>query len=197
MRVIVESLLLIFFLASCSSTAEESRYRDTENLERPPTVVNSSPTREQRAVDNSSIPRKKDSTGLGSDVYQGSPTQLTIKQPFGDAWNTLNRALKQSGIKITDHERDKGLYYVTQAQDKDENTGFFAKATSFFSADPTIYLLTVKGDGEETTVTATVANASEQSSAAAKDGTPEHTAQSPEDLLQLLFNTLHDKLEEE
>ncbi len=195
MRVIVESLLLIVFLASCSSTAEESRYRDTENLERPPVVI-TSPTKEQRAVDNSSIPRKKDSTGLGSDVYQGSPTQLTIKQPFGDAWNTLSRALKQSGIKITDHERDKGLYYVTQAQDKDESTGFFAKATSFFSADPTIYLLTVKGDGEETTVTATVANASEQSSAAAKDGAPEHTAQSPEALLQILFNTLHDKLEE-
>jgi uncharacterized lipoprotein len=193
---IVKSLLLIVFLVSCSTTEEESRYRDTESLERPP-IVTSSPTKEQRTVDTSSIPKRKDSTGLGSDVYQNSPTQLTIKQPFGDTWNILGRALKQSDIKITDHERDKGLYYVTQAQDREENTGFLAKATSFFSDDPTIYLLTVKGDGEETTVTATVANASEQSSAAAKDGAPEPAAQSPEDLLQLLFNTLHDKLEEE
>ncbi len=196
MSVIVKSLLLMVFLVSCGTT-EESRYRDTEFLERPPTVVNSSPTREQRAVDNSSIPKKKDRSGLGSDVYQNSPIQLTIKQPFGDAWNTLSRALKQSGIKITDHERDKGLYYVTQAQDKEDSTGFFAKVGSFFSTDPTIYLLSVKGDGEATIVTATVANASEQSSAAAKDGAPEPAAQSPEDLLQLLFNTLHDKLEEE
>lgn len=195
MRVIVKSLLLIVFLVSCGTT-EESRYRDTESLERPP-VVTTSPSREQRVVDNSSIPKRKDSTGLGSDVYRNSPTQLTIRQPFGDAWSTLSRALKQSGIKITDHERDKGLYYVTQAQDKEDSTGFFAKVGSFFSNDPTIYLLSVKGDGEATIVTATVANASEQSSAAAKDGAPEPAAQSPEDLLQLLFNTLHDKLEEE
>ena len=195
MRVIVKSLLLTGFLVSCGTT-EESRYRDTEALERPPTVTNSSPAREERAVDNSSIPKKKDSTGLGSDVYLSTPTQLTIKQPFGDAWNTLSRALKQSGIKITDHERDKGLYYVTQDTTTD-TTGFFAKASSFFSNDAAIYLLTVKQDGEETTVTATLANATEQSSAAAKDGKSEPTAEGAEDLLQLLFKTLRDKLEEE
>jgi uncharacterized lipoprotein len=194
MRLIVKSLLWVVFLVSCGTT-EENRYRNTENLERPP-IVTASPTKEQRIVDNSSIPRKKDSTGLGSAVYQSSPTQLTIKQTFGDAWNTLSRALKQSGIKITDHERDKGLYYVTQAQDKEESTGFFAKATAFLSDDPAIYLLTVKDDGEETTVTATIANATEQSSAA-QDGTPHPSTEGAEDLLQILFKTLRDKLEEE
>lgn len=193
MRVIVKSLVLIVFLASCSSAEEKSRYRDTENLERPPTVAKSSPPQE-RTVDNSSIPKKKDSTGLGSDVYQSSPTQLTIKQPFGEAWNTLSRALKQSGIKITDHERDKGLYYVTH--DTADRSSFFAKATAFLSDDPTIYLLTVKDEGEETTVTATVANATEQSSAG-KDGTSSPSAEGAEDLLQTLFTTLRDKLEEE
>ncbi|HEY8098745.1 MAG TPA: outer membrane protein assembly factor BamC [Methylobacter sp.] len=192
MRVIVKSLVLIVFLVSCSSAEEKSRYRDTENLERPPTVAKSSPPQE-RTVDNSSIPKKKDRTGLGSDVYQSSPAQLTIKQPFGEAWNTLSRALKQSGIKITDHERDKGLYYVSQEADR---TGFFAKATAFLSADPTIYLLTVKDEGEETTVTATAANATEQSSAG-KDGTSSPSAEGAEDLLQTLFKTLRDKLEEE
>ena len=77
-----------------------------------------------------------------------------------------------------------------------DRTGFFAKATAFLSDDPTIYLLTVKQEGEETTVTATVANATEQSSAA-KDGTPHPSAEGAEDLLQLLFKTLRDKLEEE
>lgn len=192
MNVIVKSLLLAGFLVSCGTT-EESRYRDTEALERPPTVL-SSPTKEQRAVDDSSIPRKKDTTGLGSDVYQNAPAQLTIKQPFDDAWNTLSRALKQSGLKITDHERDKGLYYVTQ--ETEETTGFFAKASSFFRDDNAIYLLTVKSEGEETTVTAALANATEQSSAA-KDGAPQSSAEGAEDLLQLLFKTLRDKLEEE
>lgn len=191
---IVKSLLLIVFLASCSSAEEQSRYRDTESLERPPIVTSSSPAKEQRIVDNSSIPKKKDSTGLGSDVYLSAPTQLTIKQSFDDAWNTLGRALKQSGIKITDHERDKGFYYVTQ--DTADRTGFFAKATAFLSDDPAIYLLMVKQQGEETTVTATIANATEQSSAT-QDGTPHPSAEGAENLLQLLFKTLRDKLEEE
>jgi len=130
MRVIVKSLLLTGFLVSCGTT-EESRYRNTEALERPPTVTNSSPTKEQRVVDSSSIPKKKDRTGLGSDVYLSTPTQLVIKQSFGDAWNTLNRALKQSGIKITDHERDKGLFYVTQDTTTDTNS-FFCKSDCFF-----------------------------------------------------------------
>ena len=191
MRIIVKSLLLISFLVSCSTTTEESRYRNTENLERPPIVTSSSPAREQRIVDNSSIPKKKDSTGLGADVYLSTPGQLNIKQSFDEAWDTLNRALKQSDIKITDHERDKGLYYVSR-----DTAGFFEKASSFFSDDGAIYLLTVKQEGEETTVTATIANTTEQSSSA-KDGTPPPSAEGAEDLLQLLFKTLRDKLKEE
>jgi uncharacterized lipoprotein len=191
MNVIVKSLLMTGFLVSCGTT-EESRYRDTEALERPPIVV-SSTTKEQRIVDDSSIPKKKDRTGLGSDVYQNAPTQLTIKQPFDEAWNTLGRALKQSGLKITDHERDKGLYYVTQKTE--ETTGFFAKASSFFGDDTAIYLLTLKSEGEETTVTATLANATEQSSAA-KEGASQSSAEGAEDLLQQLFKTLRDTLEE-
>ncbi|MBL6985946.1 MAG: outer membrane protein assembly factor BamC [Methylobacter sp.] len=190
MSVIVKSLLLIGILVSCGTT-EESRYRNTENLERPPTVVSSSPSREQRVVDNSSIPKKKDSTGLGSDVYLVSPSQLNIKQSFDDAWETLNQALKQSDIKITDHERDKGLYYVSQ-----DNAGFFEKASSFFSDDGAIYLLTVKQEDEETTVSITIANAAEQSSTA-ESGAQPPSVEGAEDLMQILFKTLRDKIEEE
>jgi uncharacterized lipoprotein len=195
MRVIVKSLLLIGFLVSCGTT-EQSRYRDTEALERPPVVAHSSPAKEQRVVDTSSIPKKKDSTGLGSDVYQSTPLQLTIKQPFDEAWTTLGRALKQSGIKVTDHERDKGFYYVTQ--DTADRTGFFAKATAFLSddPDPAIYLLTLKNDGAETAVTATVANATEQNSVT-DDSAPPPSIEGAENLMQALFKTLRDTLKEE
>lgn len=193
MRVIIKSLLLAGFLVSCTS-APDSRYRETEYLERPPTLASSSPTKEQRVVDTSSIPKKKDHVGLGSDVYLSSATQLNIKQSFSDAWNTLNRALKQSGLKISDHEREKGLYYVTQ--DTADKTGFFAKMTSFLGNDAAIYLLTVKQDGEETTVTMALANATEQSSAG-KDGAPQPSADGAENMLQLLFKTLRDDLKEE
>lgn len=194
MRVIVKSLLLSGLLVACGTT-EESRYRDTQDLERPPTVAKS-PSKEQRVVDNSSIPKKKDITGLGENVYLNTRSQLTIKQPLSKAWDTLGRALKQSGIKITDHERDKGLYYVTQQRDKADSPGFFANMTSFLSDDAAIYLLTVKPVDDETTVTATPANAAEQTSSA-QDGAKRPTAEGAEELLQLLFNTLHDKLEEE
>jgi len=191
MQIIVKSLLLTVFLVACGS--EPSRYRDTEALERPPVVISDSPFKEQRTVDTSSIPKRKDTTGLGSDVYLNTSLQLTIKQPFDDAWNTLERALKQSDIKVTDHERDKGLYYVTQ--DKSDRTSFFAKATAFLSDDPSIYLLTVKQEGEETTVTASVPNAAEQSRGMSESA-PAPSIEGAEDLLKVLFNTLHDKLEE-
>ena len=192
MRVIVKSLLLVGFLVSCGTT-EPSRYRDTEALERPPTLAKSSPSKEQHIVDTSSIPKKKDSSGLGSDVYQSSRTQLTLKQPMDQAWNTLGRAFKLADLKVTDHERDKGFYYVTR--ETEEKKGFFAKATSFFGDDQTVYLLTVKPLDDETTVTATVANASEQNSEAG-DKAPS-ASEGLEDLMQLLYTTLHDKYEQD
>ncbi len=184
--------MLLVVLVSCTSTPD-TRYRDTEFLEHPPTVVRGGPSKEQRVVDDSSIAKKKDHTGLGSDVYLANPLQLNIKQSFRDAWSTLNRALKQSGLKITDHERDKGLYYVTR--DTSDNDGFFAKMTSFISTDSAIYLLTVKQDGEETTVTAALANETEQSSAGKETETK--PTEGAEELMQLLFKTLRDDLKEE
>lgn len=193
MSVIIRAIGLTVFLVSCASTPDP-RYRDTQNLERPPTLVSSNASKEPRVVDNSSIPKKKDHTGLGSNVYLSTATQLNIKQPFSEAWNTLNRALKQSGLKITDHERDKGLYYVSQ--DTGDKTGFFAKMTSFLCHDAAIYVLTVKQEGEETTVIATTANATEQSSAD-KNGTVQPSTEGASDLLQVLFKTLRDDLKEE
>ena len=95
---------------------------------------------------------------------------------------------------MTDHERDKGVYYVTYEH---EASGFFEKVGSFFSSDTdtTIYLLTVKPEGVETTVTANIANATEQSSAAKEAAMPP-PVKGAEKLLELLFETLRDKLEE-
>ena len=193
MRVIIKSLLLASVLVSCG-TSEVTRYRDTESLERPPKVVNPNPSKEQTVVDDSSIPKKKSNAGLGKDVYLGNPAQIFIRQSFGDAWNTLNRALKQSGLRITDHERSKGLYYVTQASS--EEVGFIGKLTSFLANDTAVYQLVVKQEGEETSVTGAIANATEQS-AADKDGAPHSSTGGAENLIQQLFKTLRDDLKEE
>lgn len=188
-------LLLVTSLVSCS-TAEDSRYRDTELLERPPTVAVDKKAGESLQVDDSVIPRKKYKSGLGDDVYltESTPAKLKIKQPIDDAWYTLDLALKQSEIKITDHERDKGYYYVSYNPGAFFEEMFFKRQRD--ERNEAIYLLTVKEDGTETEITATVANATEQSSAG-KNGAHGASAEGAEDLVQQLYKTLRDDLKEE
>jgi hypothetical protein len=185
-------LLLVTFLVSCS--AEDSRYRDTQILERPPAVAVDKKAGEPLAIDDSVIPRKKYKAGLGSDVYmtESTPEKLKIKQPIDDAWYTLDLALKQSEIKITDHERDKGFYYVSY----NPGTFFGFLEKKHDERNGAIYLLTVKEDGAETEVTATIANATEQNSAD-ENGAQRASVESAEDLLQQLYKTLRNDLKED
>lgn len=196
-KILSLGLLLVTSLVSCSA-AEDGRYRDTELLERPPTVAVDRKAGESLQVDDSVIPRKKYKSGLGDDVYmtESTPAKLKIKQRIDDAWYTLNLALKQSEIKITDHERDKGFYYVSY------NPGtFFEQITGFVDKEhdeqnDAIYLLTVKEDGAETEITATIANVTEQNSAG-KNVAHRASEEGAEDLLQQLYKTLRDDLKEE
>lgn len=197
MQAFAKSLLLAVILVSCGTT-EEGRYRDTAMLERPPILTGNGQSGEQRVTDNSTIPKKRDETGLGADVYMTTtaPSQLKIKQPFDDAWNTLGLALKQSEIEITDREHDKGLYYVTY----DPDSSFFSR-----KHNGAIYVLTVEKDGAETKITATLGNAAEQSSAGSrgehrslvKDNSATQPADGAEKLLQSLYETIRDDLKEE
>ena len=197
MSVIVKSLLLALILVSCGTT-EEGRYRDTAKLERPPILAINKQAGEQSLTDNSMIPKKREEAGLGSDVYISTttPLHLRIKQPFDDAWHTLGLALKQSEIEITDHEHDKGLYYVTY----DSENSFFSN-----KHNEAIYVLTVEKDGDESKITATLGNAAEQSSAGsrsehrglAKDNSATQSTDGAEKLLQSLYKTIRDDLKEE
>jgi uncharacterized lipoprotein len=196
MGVIIKSLLLAVALVSCAS--EDSRYRDTAMLERPPALAVSKQAGEPSRTDNSVIPKKRDVTGLGSDVFMTTttPPQLRIKQSFDDAWNTLGLALKQSEIEITDREHDKGLYYVTYDPEK-----------SFFNRkhNEAIYVLTLEKDGAETKITATLGNAAEQTSSGSrsehrdlvKDNSATQPADGAEKLLKSLYETIRDDLKEE
>jgi uncharacterized lipoprotein len=55
-----------------------------------------------------------------------TPPQLKIKLPYDKAWDALTQAIKQSDIKITDQERNKGDLYLSY-----DSAGFFEKATTF------------------------------------------------------------------
>jgi uncharacterized lipoprotein len=163
-------------------------------------------------VDNSKIPKKRDHTGLDDAVYmveQGADKKSTedilatqtsilmIKQPYDVAWKTLTLALKQIDIEITDHEHAKGLFYVSY----DPDPPLF----SLKNSNNAVYVLTVKREGAETKVKAALGNAAEQSSVGnhgksrtpVKDNSASHPASGAEDLLQLLYRTIRDDLEEE
>ncbi|MCX7097594.1 MAG: outer membrane protein assembly factor BamC [Methylococcales bacterium] len=192
MRKSIGPLLLAIALCSCSGTDE--RYKDTAALERPPVIIHNKQTGEPRIVDDSTIHKKRYEDGLGSDVYLTTsvPAQLKIKQAYDDAWSTLGLALKQSDLEVTDREHDKGLYYVSYDPDH-----------SFFSGkkNELIYVLTVEDDGEETTISSALGSSSEQTSKGRRDPTQDtgdtSSVDGAEKLLQLLYETLHDKLKEE
>jgi outer membrane protein assembly factor BamC len=192
MQAIIKSLPLIMMLVSCGG--KDTRYRDTQMLERPPTLSVRKKAEEPPVADDSKIPKKQHEVGLGSDVYmiESTPMQLKIKKPFDYAWRVLEMALKQSQIKIIDHRQDKGLYYVYYKQKT-----LFETAASLFKKNQddehheANYLLTVKEDRAETKITATPFNAAEQ------DSNDEAADSDSEALLWALYKTLRDDLKEE
>jgi uncharacterized lipoprotein len=197
MQIIVKILCMSLGLISCG-ISEDSRYRDTAMLERPPALVVNKPAGEPRLADNSTIPKKRDESGLGAavSITTTAPPQLIIKQPFDDAWSSLGLALKQSEIEITDREHDKGLYYVSY----DPHSSFFSN-----KQNEAIYVLKVESDGAETKVTAALGNAAEQTSSGSRDedrgSSTDNSANRSDDgaekLLRSLYETLRDDLKEE
>jgi len=202
MHVIPKSLLLGLILVSCGTT-NDSRYRDTQMLERPPILPIEKQVGEQPIEpDNSSIPKKPETTGLGSKAYltDTSPPQLKIKQAVSEAWVTVGLALKQASlkhgeIKITDHDREKGLYYVNYSP-----KSLFEAAASILNVESepneAAYLLKLVDDGAETTVTATVANPVEQNGADTEEDYNGPTSQDAEALLRQLHEIIRDDLVE-
>jgi hypothetical protein len=191
---IITVFLLAITLEACG-TADDSRYRSTEILEKPPILaVEKQAGNEVIEVDDSVIPKKTHEKGLDDNVYviASKPPQLKIKQPFDTAWHTLGLALQQGDIKITDQEQKKGVYFVAYGPKT------LADVLPFVKTEPkeTIYMLTVKADGAETSVTSTIAGAAEQSNLYARLDDEDYKTDA-DDLLMSVFETLRDDLVEE
>ena len=196
MRIIIKCFLLTIALVSCGTT-KDARYRDTSMLERPPILPIIRQPGGQRITDDSTIPEKSEETGLGEAVYMTTttPPQLKIKQPFDKAWETLNQALQMNKIKITDHDRNKGLLYVRTGA-----SSLLDMAKSFLLNEQkeSNYLLTVTKDGAETTISVKTADTTDQSgSYSYQDGYYEESVDISQELLKKLYKTIHDDLVEE
>jgi uncharacterized lipoprotein len=170
---ILKCLLLSLLLVACSA-GKDPRYVDTSVLESPPKLT----TEQTKLQDISVEPAQKLHKGLRDKVtWLSEPPTIVLKQAPAEAWQTLEHALRQNLIKITDRERDKGRYYVLY------------KADSFFNRkrDPLTYNLSLNPDGEATKISAAVASDIE------KD-VPQNDSEA---LLRTLYDMLKNHLSEE
>lgn len=144
------------WLAACG-VVENSRYRDTSALEKPPAVVmpredvsslpltheagpeslaeaeaNPAPKEDQEMGPNDDA-EPKIKKGLGEQavaISETEPLVLTLRQPVNEAWNTMKRAIGQSNIELTDMLHDKGKLYVGYDADAfDAQYGSFLEKT--------------------------------------------------------------------
>jgi uncharacterized lipoprotein len=161
------------------------------------------------------VAEPKAKKGLGDGVVSISgarPLALTIKQPFDVAWNSLKRALIQSGIEVTDLEHDKGKFYVSYDADSytSEHGSFIEKSVGLFSDDYAKqgYMLALTAEGSATKVTAVPVKDAEyrkrtdhdDEEAVAADVSDAADVDKPTDgvdkLLRSLYLTLKDDLRE-
>jgi len=79
---------------------------------------------------------------------------VLIEEGFDRAWRRVGLALDRTGFTVEDRDRKQGIYFVRTVADKDgKEPGFFAKLFSSDKAvDATKYQITVKSQGEVTTV---------------------------------------------
>jgi outer membrane protein assembly factor BamC len=111
----------------------------------------------------------------------GSQPVVLIDEPFDRAWRRVGLALDRTGFTVEDRDRSQGTYfvrYVPPNADKKE-PGFLGKLfTRTPNEQPLKYRITVKGEGQTTTVA--VLNAG---------GTPE-TSQDAQRIVQVIADDL-------
>ena len=185
-------LVLSIGLAACGSV-ENSRYRDTAMLEKPPILA-----LQKNTIVDDSVEPKKQIGGLDEKIVllDESPKKLLLKLPIMEGWRTLGTALRQSDMKVTDYDKAKHLYYVSYKSQGMLNglVGFLNK-----EASEVIYLLTLEPKDGETQISATLASNHEQRESANNnpDGVYENPAEDSDGLIEHLYHVLRDDVKTE
>lgn len=187
-------LVLASGLAACSN--ENSRYRDTAILEKPP-ILALQKTPVNSVIDDSVEP-KKQLGGLDEKVVllDETPQKLLLKLPVMDAWRVLGTALRQSDMKVTDYDKNKHLYYVSY-----KSQGGLSSLIGFINKDiaDVIYLLSLESKDGETVINATLASNHEQRESVNSnpDGFYESPTEDSDGLIEHLYHVLRDDVKTE
>ena len=180
-------LVLSGALVACGAV-ENSRYRDTAPLERPPTLALQKTT--QNTIVDDSVEPKKQIAGLDEKVslLDESPKKLVLKQSISEAWRTVGMALRQSSSRITDSDKNKYSYYVSY-----RSQGVLKNILGALNDEETktIYLVTLTPQNADTLIQATLANRTEQHSQNT-DENVNHVVDDCDGLIEHLYNVLRD-----
>jgi outer membrane protein assembly factor BamC len=105
----------------------------------------------------------------------GAGAALQVDDGFDRAWRRVGLALDRSGFTVEDRDRAQGLYfvrYVDPAKAGKGEPGFFAKLFSFGAkgdaGGPARYRVSVKGDGDHSTVAVLTAQGTPENGDAGK-----------------------------
>jgi outer membrane protein assembly factor BamC len=109
-------------------------------------------------------------------LVDGRPAAtLQVDDGFDRAWRRVGLALDRSGFTVEDRDRGQGLFfvrYVDPSQVGKEEPGFFSRLFSFGkkpdALGPARYRVSVKGEGETSTVSVQNAEGAPENGAAGK-----------------------------
>lgn len=182
-------LYLIPLLITACSNTEKPRYQDTSHLEKPPIIIIAeSPKKTELKKEDLA-----EKTGLGGVAsISNSKTQpvLKIKKIFDRSWDIVEQALSLSEIKITDKNRDKGVFFVNFDPDQ--------KESSFFSFDDeyeeAAYKLIVKWRDSDTEVTAELVDQDGDDILDDGEDDIDDSTDSGSKLIKALYKTIRDDL---
>ena len=95
---------------------------------------------------------------------------VQIDEGFDRAWRRVGLALDRTGFTVEDRDRSQGTYFVRYVEPVTDKSGFFSKlfSGSKAAAQPLKYRITLKSEGEKTTVSVLNAQGTPESSANAQ-----------------------------
>lgn len=84
------------------------------------------------------------------------PNQLQVNEGFERAWRRVGQSLDRHGFTIEDRDRSQGLFFLRYADPNmvgKEEAGFFARLFGAKDSTASRYRVSVKSEGEKSTVT--------------------------------------------
>ncbi len=131
MSIVFKSIGVVIILLFIVACGKNRKYQDNSSLEKPPTLAIT------KIINAPAVNETNPDTGLNDAVILIDATHLNLKQPFDQAWTTLETALEFNRIEISDRNRETGDYFINYDPDNTQNkeSEFLDNLTFFLFKD--------------------------------------------------------------